>query len=534
MRNRILIKIACRKELILLCLFLMVFSLIGHKNGMVTNKYFSENNIEKLFKNYRLFSADFSGFTKATISLREEADTDHGWETFYYLLPLFIFLKMLGGLNLQNLYFFNLAIGIINLILFYRICEKYFNKQAAIIGGLFLTFSSWFFEFTMSISYHFASITVALILIYLMFECATNQKMVNFFFLGAATALSLYYYGPIRFIFPAVAIVLFNVENYSSKRLVYFLSGLMPILILYFILSRSFIIELFDAENIFKTYPGEYNLPWFLRLRDNLNAFLSALSGGHIIKEHACLMHKLLSLPLATGIIYALKKSRDRRYRLLLFTSAAILILPVLTTMVHTTPRRFVFYIIPVYMLIGIGGSWIVKAVSSVKRKNLRFALWLLIASLSICIIGDEFGYTTQRLWFKKQSPDFVYLAMIISELPAEQPLYYLRETPHELFEDDSESWLLMLAIRNKKGDTEVKQIVNLDSLDFADGAYIIKSPLISRNTFEDLTKKRGLYYKELLSVPVGENYCSEEGCLQYKDHALRVYIIKNGGMAAG
>lgn len=60
---------------------------------MVVNKYLSEWGIENLYKNYHLFSTNFFTFLNNTVPLHE-ADAECAWRSFYYLLPLFLFLKM--------------------------------------------------------------------------------------------------------------------------------------------------------------------------------------------------------------------------------------------------------------------------------------------------------------------------------------------------------------------------------------------------------------------------------------------------------
>lgn len=450
---------------------------------MVVNKYISERGIESLYKNYDLFSENFHAFLTNTISLHP-GNTRSGWRSFYYLLPLFLYLKIAGGLSLQNLYFFNFIISAVTVILFYKLCDRHFGREVANFSTLLVVFSSWFSEFAMSISYHTFTIMIAAILITLMFDCLNNAKLSTYLFLGIVSGLSLYYYGPIRFLLPVVLILLFYKNKYPYKSRIYFCAGFF-LLLIPSLLGNYDDIRLFDRENIyFYTEPG-FEKPFFLRWVDNLRIYASILSGRQIDPLHAALINKILVIPLMIGTLAVLKKWKDKSYRLLLMIAVAITLLPVFTTFAHWQPRRFALYVIPIYMFIGIGLYYIIRYISSIKRKVLKVALYSFIVSMLVYIIAHEMLYVRVNIYTPKRDIGFIDLGLKISKSFVRGPLFYLRETPYRLCEADGGAYLLMLVLKNTKSDYKITQISNLADIEIQDEVYIIKSPFISEKVFK-------------------------------------------------
>ena len=504
---------------IVIIFFILLVSL-NYRNFLTVNKYLSEFGIKKLFTNYHLFLTDFPSFLTKTISLHE-GDTQSAWSSFYFLLPLFLFLKSTGGLCLKNLYFFNFAVSIANLVVFYKVCEYAFKRQVAQISVLYLVFSAWFFEFTMSYSYCNLTFLISLILIYVMFRCLKEQKIINYLFLGVVIGVSMYFYGTIRYLWLPVVMLIFNRKFNSIPRIIYFLIGLTPLLV--FSLSGTNFKKLFDEENIFwAADPGAIYSSWLLRLSDNLKSVFKAFAGGYIEIPHAHLMNALLVVPFIWGMVWIIKKRKINSYNLLLWIFIAITVLPAFITYAHTQPRRFVLYPVPMYMLIGIGMRQLVKRACHINMKMLRILSICLILCASVYIIMSEFNFIRSSMTTNKRDFGFIKLSKELSTSLIHGKIYYLQEVPHRLYGDpyDCEKYLLMLALGDYRSDFSVTQINSLDNLAFEKEIYIVKSPLIQEDYFQDILHKQGFSFKELFASPFSGNFIDS-------DNGFRVYKLQ-------
>lgn len=517
----------------LLVSFFVIFLFAAYENSMIPNKYMWEWNIGKLFKNYDLFSTDIRQFVANTISLHQ-GDTESAWKSFYYLLPLFVFSDILGGLNLQNLYFFNFMISALNIILFYKVCKRYLNGGSAAIGTFFLACASWFHEFTFSASYHPATILVALIIIDAILSCSNAAKAINYVVLGMLTGISLYFYGPIRYLWPVIIFVLFSSEH-KLKTVSYFLLGFVPIVLASFLIGNAPSLSFWDEENIFWNNPG-YNPSLCYRIFENVRAFSRALSGRYISLIHAKLINKALTLPLIVGLVYLARKANMRPYRLLAMVFLSITLLPVFITMAHYQPRRFLLYCIPVYMIIGLGGDHILQMIRSIKSQFLKTVLCLIVMVITLSVVVSEARYARDNIWSGKRDIGLKALADKISAAHLEGPVFYLQETPHQIYEaDDAESYLLMLLLKETGFHYPIKQIADLNNIPLQNTAWIVQSPLIAKDAFEANMIAKRWNYKELFASPYyfRRNYsrwftnCFKEAPGR-SNYVFRVYAIWN------
>ena len=478
-------------------------SFLNLSESISVDKFCFEWGIENLIENYHLFSTDFLGFWKATISLHS-GDSESGWSSFYYLLPLFLFLKLLGGLSLYNLHLFVFLNAALLLIVFYVLMRRYWGAGAANIGILFFVFSSFFNEIATTAGYHTPTVLLAAVLMLSLFKYHYLPSKKLAVWLGLLSGLSWYYYGVIRFILPvSVGVIACKKDNY--KHLALFLLGLVVVCSIGFIFTVSNKGSFFDQENIFYQEPG-YQKVFYMTWFNNIRAFWAGLNGKTYHDSHARLMHTILLIPLIIGIVHVCKNIKYKANRLLIFFLFAICFFPVVITFAHWQLRRYILYCIPLYILIGIGGRVLVDYIHSIRNKYYKNVCYILIAALTFQMIAGEFVIINNGIWHRRHERiSLLSFGKEVKKYSCIKSFYYLRETPHKLYEVDAEAALLTLILEREYCD-KVRAVTSLEFLrNTENDVYIITSPHIQQEALLKECEKRSRNAELIALASYGE-----------------------------
>ena len=521
--NEAIPKNALNNNLGYLFIFLsMIFLCINIRDNLSVTQFLSERWINNLIDNYRYFKNSFFQFVINTIPLHE-GDSNSGWRSFYYLLPLFVVSKLNGGLNLTNLHLFVYFNSVIFLFLFYYFLKEYCGSTAANIGIYFFVFSAFFQNFARSFSYHIPSLLVAMVLIIFIFKFQNMSHRNSFFFLGLVSGISWYYYGPLRFLFPVAIWVVSKRIKLFFKFGFYFCLGLgiiiLPGLVMAIINKGS----VFDQENIFYTEPG-YNKVFYLAWLDNIKSFLSVSMGNKFVDGDSSLINKILFFPFIIGVVHTIINFRNKFHKLLILLTIAICVFPIFLTSFHYQIRRYILHCIPFYIFIGIGGSRIASYLR-VKNNFFKKIFLCIVIFLLIGIVLSESTSLACNVWQKRSDKDILRFGRFMREYAFynNTPIFYLQENPHKLAERDYEADLLSLILREKNPASNVININGLYSINSIPPAfYIATSPFIDEKSFLLECKEKDLSSRLVL-------LCSYGGKLGIINKDFRLYfVIKN------
>ena len=500
---------------------------INFKNNMTVDKFFFERSIGVLLDNYKSYNNNFFNFMIKTLPLHE-GDTNSGWHSFYYLLPLFLFAKFTGGLSLFTLHLFVCLSSILCLFLFYCLLRKYWGNTAANIGVCFFSFSPFFQELARSGSYHAPSVLVALILFFFIFKALNDSNARAKFYLGLIVGLSWYYYGPLRFILPVAMMAALSGRKDSFYRyLLSFLAGITAVSLIGFILTIINKGNFFDQENIFRQEPGHCKA-FYLTIFDNVKSLWAIITGHGFIDADYWLINKVLLIPLIAGLIYLMRNLNYKINKVFLLLIAAICILPVVTTAFHNQVRRYILYCIPLYFLVGIGGARLVYYLSLIKNKTVKGIAAFLVMIIASSAVSSDLSYITKNIFFNKRNPGvlsgILRFGRAISEnVYNDLPVFYLQETPHRLYEVKCEADLFTLIVRYKNLDHNIKEVGELKSVVDMKKAYVIVSPYISSEDFRRMCEQENLFYRLIKS-----DVCKEKR--ETGEDVFRLYFVKKIG----
>lgn len=501
----------------LLLLPIMVMSYAHIEESVSVIKYHFHWDIHKLIQNYRLYHFSFKSFLLKTLSFHQ-GNCQSGWNTAYYLLPLFTFLKIAGGLSLRNLYLFTITASIISLFLFYYWASKYWNARTAFFTTFFLGYSAVFQEFARSGSYISYSILIAFAWIIVMYICSDTKKLTPYLFLGIFTGLAMYGYGMLRgLIFVPIYILSFR-KDINNKKWFLFLAGCMILILPGVILkikssftgfNHKLLLLFFDGENIF--YKGRF----LMEFQMNIKYFFNRILGGAQLIEplcannhHAHFLNRILTLPFFIGLLQAIKYRREKRYNLMLMLSIFIFFVPMLLTgsIGYREARRSVLYVIPIYLYIGIGTETIFNFISSVKNRIARqISFWGIICVILV-IIGSEVLYVKSFILNNTRDVGVLAFAKATREQGVKGDIYYFepdgKDKPQFKIYAFTDLAILELALmRNKNDPFALINIRDLGEVDkgLKDFYAIIKSYVISEDEFRQLCQSHNLYSQRLV-----------------------------------
>lgn len=513
--------------LLLLLIILIIISYTGVTESISVVKYHLHWDIGKLIENYNLFLYAPKDFFLNTLPLHQ-GDGQAGWRTIFYLLPLFICIKLFGGLSLKAVYLFTITTSIFFLLFFYLWVKKFWSKKVAFFATFFLGYSAIFQEIARSGSYISFSILFAIILIFYSYNCLNNGKILSYFFLGILTGIAMYGYGTLRCLFLVVCIcIMFERSCFSRKRLALFFIGLILVILPGIILTinklnpeYSNLHSLFFDEELFTV--GRFPLS---ELKQNVVCFLNRISGGPQIilpiitnNFHAHFLNRLLIAPFVIGVIAGLKRKNDYKH-LLLILSLAIYLTPLITTNSgYSQARRSLLYIIPTYLFIGLGVDKAIVFINSLSSIFFKRALQLFLLSGIIFIAISEVFYTNKYIINANRDLGLLKFADNIKKFETGENLYYLETiNTMSVYVYTNEGIILEVALMSGK-DTHPNVVIIKDLNEIPrqlKSFYLVKSPYISQQEYGGLCKKYFMNYKLLCASPV-LNY------LNYSDRGLQ------------
>jgi len=487
--------------LIALFLLLSVFSLTHVDKSILVVKYLFQYNIQYLPQNYFKYHHAFSEFLFQTC-IFHQGNSEAGWKTAFFLWPLFVFCDALGGLTLTNICLFTVITSLLTLILFYWWVRKNWGPQAAFWGAGFFGFSAVFQEFARSGSYDAYSILTAMLWIMLFFYCAQKATALSYGVLGFFTGLSWYGYSMLRTFIVAALIEIFYFAKRRCLSGSLFLAGvflwIIPgVIILLQVLHRYHFhgtlgVLMVDKENIFSIVKGDVH-GFFEVIFHNFVNFFKRLLGFNDLMDcpsnnqaHAHFLNHLLVIPMILGFISVWKRRKEISGRLLIMLSAVIFLTPLFTSSwANNEARRFLFYVLPVYCLIGIGMREIFLWRDSIKREDARSMAGIWIALCVSFVLLSEIQFSNKVILSGQRELGLADFADKLNERQESATIVYLEKKQDSFYYFSNEGYLLRLLLeKNGRHNYEVKETLLDTPLDPSPTFYIVKSPMITNKEF--------------------------------------------------
>lgn len=454
------------------CLFAGIY-LSGYVKGMLPDKYLSHFSVSLLFENYERFEHSFGNFIRETVRFHE-GDSDSSGRACVFLLPCFTFQKMLGGLTLKNLYLFNFCISILILIVFYKVSFLYIGRYTAICALFLLAMSSWFFDLSMSLTYHVPSLLIALIFMYFLYRCTQQGKLYEWFLFGAITVIGWHVYGLVRYLLFLVPIALWENRRDIVRVSAAFFLGFLPLFLVPFFVGCKLVVAsgyVFDQEHLLwgiKQGSAFYAI-WLENLVCVYKVFTGTSQAGNAV-PHAPLVSYILVLPLLAGC-YCL---RYKRYRHVLWLAIVTTVIPVFASSSHISARRFLLYTIPVYMIIGIGAEYCAQFIYSIKQRVIKIIFWC-ITGIALCVfVCGEMRFVYTVVFSQSRGLGLVTFANDLAVLaPQKEYLYLLEETVSNEY-PYTMPLFLTLVLRDIIPDAYVFGVGKTEPIDITRTPYII------------------------------------------------------------
>ena len=533
------------KEIIeIAVLFFLLFLLvkISYSNiheSLSVIKYHLQWHTHSLLKNYDFFLHSHNKFLLNTLQFPKGGGAD-GFVSAFYLLPLFIFSKLFGGLSLTVMYLFTVTSSIILLVLFYYWIRKFWDKETAFFAAFFLGYSAIFQEIARSGTYISFSLLFAIIWIIYLYKISEKMTVTSYFPLGVLTGIGFYGYGLLRGLFLVACLyIILSKDGRNGKKFLLFLTGMMIVIIPGVALKISMtgfarykdnpILFFFDKEYIRTS--GD-----FVR---NIGLFWDRMLGGRQVIEpllynnsHAPFLDRLLVLPFLIGIAHALKKRHERRFLLLLVISLVIYLTPLLFTssLGYREARRSLMYVIPTYIFIGFGMSAIFNFVGSLSGRIYKYLLRLVIFGGIAFIMFNNFLYFNKYIISSRRDIGILNLADQINNSKISGGVYYFERVRRvqtvlvgSLYMWELESEVLRLSMMGgMNGSLKIWDIGSFEQIKpGSKNFYLIKSPYIPEPRFETLCKQYHLSSKLLMISPITERTHHRS-----PDNSFRLYYV--------
>jgi len=470
---------------------------------------------------YFLYHHYFNFFIFQTTAFHN-GNSSMGSHSAIYLIPLFAFCDLLGGLSLKTMFLFTITTSLICLLLFYGWLLKNWGKKCAFWGTLFFGYSAVFQEFARSGSYLSYSILLTMIWILFFYKCAQMANPSLYGVFGFLTGLTWYGYGVMRGLFLAALAQIFLSKKRKFSTSLLFLTGMMlviipSIIILYKNLSinhslyhGAFHSLFIDKENILDWNKGNLQ-SIVIEFFRNLEIFVRRMLGGDQIIEplvkdkfHAHFLSSLLVVPMLIGIGFAFKFKKDLKNKLLLLTSFIIYTLPLLSSSIgYDDARRSLLYVLPTYCFIGIGMDIILKWLSNINKNSVKYFVSVLLIGAFAFIIFTEMKFVFQRIMVPGRDPGLLAFSQQIKDSNISGVLYYMED--NSVYFPVKESDVLKLALMtNGQLPVEIEDFPTDTGLaHLPKNFYFVKSPLIPDSIFKGWCAYHGLKIIPLIESPV-------------------------------
>ena len=514
--------------LLLLFMLLTVISFYHVEQSMLVSKFHFQWGIKSLLENYSLYHQSLQKFLLRT-SAFHTASSMEGWNTVFYLWPLFAFCDLLGGLSIKSMYFFTITTSLMFVSLFYWWIRWIWGKHTALYAAFFLGFSSIFQDFARSGTYHAYSLLIGIVWVVFFFYCSDSKKITNYFLLGLLTGLTWYGYGILRYLTLVVIIhALFLKGSRKASALGVILAGMMIVLVPGFLIMTK-------ALHIDMT---QYHKPLFLLIFDKAASFKEGHTakivfsnlgtlGAKIINavkaNHRYLWNSFLAIPLFIGIWSSIRQARRKSPDRLLLLLAAAIYLPPWLLLNGVNEKRLLLFIIPSYCFIGLGMKEIVTLISSLQNILLKCTMAILLVSFIFIIIFHEMTFFQNFILSPKKKVDVGFLTYVhkIKKMGICGNMYYL--DGKIIFKGTKESHVMRVALleNGKSCLNVINQMPQLRISDISKDFYLSRGLRISDQEFDAWCRRNSLNASLVLksSIPDGRH--------SQKDASFKLYTVQ-------
>jgi len=509
-------------ELTFLAVFFILLSLISYDHvdrSFSVFKYFVGGSLNDLLDNYILYHHSLKDFIYHT-SPFFRGTSPNGWNDIIYLLPLFIFCDLLGGLSVKTLCFFTVTTSLIFLFLFYYWMKKVWGERAAWWATLLLGSSAIFQEIARSGSYIAYSFLIVIIWLLYCFKSTETENPWYPGLLGLWTGLLWYGYGLIRGL-TLVAVCRAWWTNRTSKGVAIglFFAGMMIIIVPGIVVlciqkwdhHEPWHYLFVDRENIFEQ--GKWNFYFSLRMfTHNLNVFTDRMLGGaqivdhRLINEpHAHFLHRYFVIPMLIGMGSTFRSWKLPSNRLLIGISFMIFIIPMLSSNLgYAVARRSLFYIIPMYCFIGLGCKEIFDWMDRTDRALIKWLVKFLIIGAVLIAVSSEMSFVKHHVITPRRDMGILEFAEKIKQMGFKGNLYYLDTDQKAIYAWMWGGDILNVALmENGQSPLEVRTVTTKIRLtDPGKYFYLAKSPEILQKDFNDWAFRNKLEYNLIFESP--------------------------------
>jgi hypothetical protein len=530
-------------EIVVLAVLLWLIAMISFSKvdeSICLAKYHFQCGISNLINNYSLYHHSPRRFLFET-SAFHPGNSESGWKTVSYLLPLFIFSDLLGGLSLKTTYLFTITASLMFLVLFYGWVRRTWGKEAAFFGTVFLGFSSAFQEIARSGSYDTYSTLLAMGWVWFFFQYRSLNRLMVYFWLGLLTGLIWYGYGILRCLTLVGLVHVISLRNSLRLRgIALFLCAMMAILIPGLIIKIYLLKHpgpwqgiIFDKESVFEA--GQHQWNGILKeIMINLKALGQRMMGANQLLEpviknkiHAPFWNPILVVPLFIGGLTVFFDRQKKENQMLFLLAIVIYFVPCLLTSSggYLEARRSLLYIIPSYCLIGLGLQSISQWISATRSSVLRWTVAVAIAVGTMVVSGQEWNFFNQRILNQKpRDLGLLEFAQNIKQKKYTGLLYYLEEhsTSRKIYDNRFrmlklfgkasiyqfcfESSLLSMALLDHgQSALEIKSTTLEEKISDPASFYLAKSPIISQSEFDQWCVQNDLQSTLVFSSPLRE-----------------------------
>lgn len=415
--------------MITIFIFVAFISCSQLQQSMSAVKYHWLGNISNLLDNYERFHNSFSDFLFFT-SHFQRGQSDAQWSTSLYLMPLFLFCDVLGGLSIKTICIFSVTSSLLALIVFYCWIRSFWGRQVAFYSVILLGFSSIFQEIARSGDFIAFSFLLAVIWIFFFFRLIrSGGTSIYYFCFGLLTGVMVCFY----WILKGFAIVALGYMFSLKKQRKMLGIGLYLLGIGIVVMPGVFIL----FNNHISFFPSDKeNIHSFKEFLSNWHVFIQHIFGNNLILEpyikdtfHACFWNPLLVWPLLVGVISAFLKCRYKRDNFWLFILVFFIFFPPMMFYFYSEARRSLFYIIPSYCFIGLGIVEILYWVKNFKNVALKVTVNFLCLVMICFVVYSEMNILQEKIIINKRDFGLLKFAESIQKMHLNGDLYYLESS---------------------------------------------------------------------------------------------------------
>ncbi|MFH1800148.1 MAG: glycosyltransferase family 39 protein [Candidatus Omnitrophota bacterium] len=536
-------------EIIVLLILFLLLATISYSRideSMSVVKYHLQSGFPSFINGFYDFQHSPGAFLACTLTLPQGNSADYGAAAFY-LIPLFAFSKLFGGLSLGTMCLFTVTSSLVLLLVLYGWIRKYWGREVAFFAVFFLGYSAVFQEIARSGSYISFNVAFAAFWIFCLYEISKSRRSWPYLFLGVLTGAAFYVYGASRCLFLVACAHLILLTNDSrGRKFLWFFCGMSASIFPGILLKICTVKTSYHGLHRLWLFFDESHVNGFEELKLNLGSFLNRMLGGEQRIEpivandfHAHFLNRFLVIPLLAGMVHAFRRRNESKYALLWLTSLVIYLIPVFiaSSPGYFEARRSLLYVIPTCVFVGFGTVELINFVRSVPNVFFKRVLWAVFFAGILWIVSSEFMYFHGRILRSSRDLGLLEFARKIDKAEIHGEIHYLQArsvdlSPNQIsiYEVSPEPPILQIALM--RGGKSLSQVVDMNDWTTVDlkskAFYLVKSPLISQKEFDRLCLENGLHYELLVQSPVINWPRSKSPKLpKLRDAAFKLYCIK-------